>query len=159
MSMASRTSSPGVHFPPPFLYGAGLLVGWLLDRWRPLPITPGPSTVRDVIAAVLFAFWLGMMVSALLTFYRARTAVMPNRPAATLVTRGPYRLTRNPMYVSLVALYAALALVLNSWWLLLLLPLVVLAVDRIVIAREERYLSAAFPDAYAAYRARVRRWL
>lgn len=159
MNTASRMTNPGVHFPPPFLYVAGLLGGWMLHRWRPLPFTAGPSEGRDLISVALFTVWLGMMFSALLTFRRAHTAVMPNRPAAELVTEGPYRLTRNPMYVSLVALYAALSLVLNTWWPLVLLPLVVLAVDRIVIAREERYLSTAFPDAYAAYRARVRRWL
>ncbi|HEX6629907.1 MAG TPA: isoprenylcysteine carboxylmethyltransferase family protein, partial [Gemmatimonadaceae bacterium] len=84
---------------------------------------------------------------------------IPNRPATRLATGGPYRLTRNPMYVSLAALYLGVALFANSWWPVALLPLVLLVVDRAVIAREERYLAAAFPDEYAAYRARVRRWL
>ena len=75
------------------------------------------------------------------------------------MTAGPYRLTRNPMYVSLAALYVGVSLFANSWWPLLLLPVVLLAVDRAVIAREERYLAGAFPAEYAAYRARVRRWL
>ncbi len=63
------------------------------------------------------------------------------------------------MYVSLVVLYLGITLFVNSWWPVILLPAVVLIVDRAVIAREERYLAAAFPEAYTAYRARVRRWL
>jgi len=63
------------------------------------------------------------------------------------------------MYLSLVCLYVAVALMLDTWWALVLLPVVVLVIDRAVIAREERYLTAAFPAEYAAYRARVRRWL
>ena len=64
-----------------------------------------------------------------------------------------------PMYLGLVALYVAAALWLNSWWALVLLPVVVIVIDRTVIAREERYLGSAFPSEYSAYRSRVRRWL
>jgi protein-S-isoprenylcysteine O-methyltransferase Ste14 len=63
------------------------------------------------------------------------------------------------MYVSLVALYLALALLMNTWWPIVLLPVVILVIDRTVIAREERYLSSAFPNEYGPYRARVRRWV
>jgi protein-S-isoprenylcysteine O-methyltransferase Ste14 len=68
-------------------------------------------------------------------------------------------MTRNPMYVSLAVLYVGLTLIVNSWWPLPLLAVVLVVVDRAVIAREERYLAAAFPVDYATYRARVRRWL
>ena len=70
-----------------------------------------------------------------------------------------YRFSRNPMYVSLALLYIAVTLVLDSWWPLLLLPAVLAIVDRVVILREERYLSRAFPHLYDEYRRRVRRWL
>ena len=69
------------------------------------------------------------------------------------------QVTRNPMYVSLVALYAGVTLLVNTWWPFLFLPFVVIAVDRAVIAREERYLASAFPAEYGAYARRVRRWL
>ena len=106
---------------------------------------------------VLASFLLGG--SALTGFWRSHTTLIPNRRATTLVTAGPHRITRNPMYVSLVALYLGVTLLGNSWWPAVLLPIVVLVVDRAVIAREERYLAAAFPGEYAAYCARVRRWL
>jgi protein-S-isoprenylcysteine O-methyltransferase Ste14 len=63
------------------------------------------------------------------------------------------------MYVSLVLLYIAVTLVLDSWWPIVFLPLVIVAVDRLIIHREERYLASAFPSEYPAYRERVRRWV
>lgn len=156
---AASPPHAGVHVPPPMLYVAGFLLGWLLHRPWPAPITAGASIGRMLAAWLCIAVYLAIFAAAFLTFHRARTTLIPNRPATRLATGGPYRLTRNPMYVSLVALYLGMALFVNSWWPVVMLPLVVLVVDRAVIAREERYLSAAFPDEYAAYRARVRRWL
>ena len=151
--------SPGVHVPPPLIYAAGIGAGWLLHRWRPLPITDGPSTARMLLALLCGLLYLVIFVGAFTAFRRAHTTLIPNRPATALVTVGPYRVSRNPMYVSMVALYLGLTLLLDSWWPLLLLPIVVVIVDRAVIAREERYLGAAFPGEYGAYRARVRRWV
>jgi protein-S-isoprenylcysteine O-methyltransferase Ste14 len=149
----------GVNFPPPFVYVAGVLAGWLLNRrWR-LPVTGGGSSVREALAVVLMVAWLAISVAAFAAFRRQRTTIIPNRPASAVVTDGPYRYTRNPMYVSLIALYLALALLMNTWWPIILLPVVILVIDRAVIAREERYLSSAFPDAYGPYSARVRRWV
>ena len=149
----------GVSFPPPFVYVLGIAVGWLLGRWIAWPITTGPSLARIVAAALFALIYLVLFAGAITAFGRAKTTLIPNRPATAFVTRGPYAFTRNPMYVSLVALYVAVALWLNSWWPFVLLPVVVLVIDRAVIAREERYLGAAFPAEYSAYRARVRRWL
>ena len=159
MQNANGPSHPGVHYPPPLLYVAGILAGWLADRVRPLPITGHPSSVRTVLVLAFGLGWLALFAAAWGGFRRERTTLIPNRPASALVTTGIYRFTRNPMYVSLALLYVAVALVLDSWWPLVLLPLVVLAVDRLVIRREERYLAHAFPGEYDAYRARVRRWL
>ncbi|HKI04807.1 MAG TPA: isoprenylcysteine carboxylmethyltransferase family protein, partial [Thermoanaerobaculia bacterium] len=92
-------------------------------------------------------------------FWRARTAVMPNRPASSLVLVGPYRFSRNPMYTGLTGMYLGLAFWLNALWPLLLLPLVLLLLWKAVIQNEERYLSTAFGDSYADYCRRVRRWL
>lgn len=153
-----RLAHAGVHVPPPLVYVAGLVSGWLLERWRPWPI-PGLATTRVVIATVGVALWLVLTGGALGLFRRARTTFLPNRSSSVLVTTGPYRLTRNPMYLGLAALYLGIAFWLASWWPVLLFPAVIVIIDRFVIVREERYLSAAFPEAYAAYRARVRRWL
>jgi protein-S-isoprenylcysteine O-methyltransferase Ste14 len=92
-------------------------------------------------------------------FWRAGTTLMPNRPASRLVVEGPYRFSRNPMYLGLTTLYLGVALMLNSVWVLALLPGVLLLLQTGVIRREERYLEGAFGPGYQAYRTRVRRWL
>jgi protein-S-isoprenylcysteine O-methyltransferase Ste14 len=159
MSDDSSPANAGVHFPPPLLYVAGIVAGWLADRAHPLPITGHPSALRSALVIAFGLGWLALFAPAWSGFLRKRTTIIPNRPAAALVTSGVYRLTRNPMYVSLVLLYLAVTLALDSWWPLAFLPLVVLAVDRLVIRREERYLAHAFPGEYDEYRRRVRRWL
>jgi len=75
------------------------------------------------------------------------------------VVTGPYRVTRNPMYVSLAAVYVGVTCLFNTVWPLVLLPLVIVAVQRLVIAKEERYLEAKFGQAYRDYQARVSRWI
>ena len=159
MAAADAPPNAGVRFPPPLLYLLGLLAGFIAERYRPLPMTTGQSLARTVVAVLAIAAALLLAVSATSLFRRAGTSLIPNKPSAAFVTAGPYRFTRNPMYVSLVALYLGLTLVTNSWWPLLFLPVVVLLIDRLVIAREERYLRSAFPVEYGAYSARVRRWL
>ena len=153
---------PGVRFPPPLLYAAAWLLGWWLHaRVTRLPITGrgalhGPLAVAG--AAMLVA-GLALIGWGMLTFARARTAILPNRPASRVVAGGPYRFTRNPMYVGMATMYAGAALAADTWWPLPFLPLVLLGIWAWVIRREERYLAAAFGGEYDAYRRRVRRWL
>jgi protein-S-isoprenylcysteine O-methyltransferase Ste14 len=159
MNESSLPANAGVRYPPPLLYVAGIVVGWLAQRAWPLPITGHPSAIRMSLGIAFGLGWLVLGGPALGAFFRNHTAIIPNRPATTLVTTGVYRFTRNPMYVSLVLLYLAVTLALDSWWPMIFLPLVVIAVDRLVIRREERYLVHAFPSEYTAYRERVRRWV
>lgn len=153
----------GVHFPPPFIYVGGIVIGWLLDRAWPWPVTRVPhssaSTTRVILALAFVVAYLALFLGALSAFRRAHTTLIPNRPATAFVTNGPYRWTRNPMYVSLAFLYLAFALWVNSWWAVLMLVPVLLVIQTAVIAREERYLSSAFPGDYQSYCNRTRRWL
>ena len=159
MPNGERLEHAGVRFPPPLIYLLGLVGGWALDRWIAWPITAGRSRMRLGFALLFLLAYLALFVGALTAFRRARTTLRPDRPAKAFVEVGPYRWTRNPMYVSLVCLYLAAALWLNTWWAVVLLVPVILVIDRAVIAREERYLGSAFPTEYTAYRSRVRRWL
>jgi len=93
------------------------------------------------------------------TMRRAGTPIDPYQAPTALVTEGPFRRTRNPAYVGLTLIYAGLSLLTGILWPVLLLPGVLLAVDRGVIQREERYLGKQFRAAYSEYRRRVRRWL
>jgi protein-S-isoprenylcysteine O-methyltransferase Ste14 len=149
-----------VRFPPPLLFVAGLALAWFHDTRLAFWIDgTGASPIQRVIGAALIASGLGVMLSGIVTFTRARTAIYPNQPARQLVTWGPYAFTRNPMYLGLTLAYLGAAGVLNSAWPLVLLPGVLLLVYWLVIRREERYLSGEFGDQYDAYRRRVRRWI
>lgn len=154
--------SPGVKFPPPTLFVAGFLLGWLFERWVVrLRLVGEDASAAPLVWAGSVAMLLGLAMSAwgLITFFRARTAIMPHHAASRLVTHGPYRFTRNPMYVGMSLLHIGLALRMNMGWPLLMLPLSLAALYLLVIRREERYLGAEFGDEYAAYRRRVRRWI
>jgi len=151
---------PGVRFPPPTLFVAGFLIGWLLGRKFPLPLFRGDASgVGGVIGVVLVGLGLALVFWGLLTFWSRRTGILPHHPASQIVRAGPYRYTRNPMYTGMAAAYVGVTLVMGDAWPLLLLPFAIWLLVRLVIAREERYLASAFPDEYDAYRREVRRWL
>jgi protein-S-isoprenylcysteine O-methyltransferase Ste14 len=155
-------NNPGVRFPPPLLFLGGFGIGWVIHRWLlGVSITPAvlPDEVRVFLGWALFAGGAVLVAWGMLTFARAHTAIIPNRPASAIVDHGPYRFTRNPMYVGFTLAYMGGALLLNTAWPFAFLPFVLLALSRLVIAREERYLTEAFGASYTEYRSRVRRWL
>jgi protein-S-isoprenylcysteine O-methyltransferase Ste14 len=149
---------PPVAVHPPVLYGGAFLAGLGLDRVLPIAAS-FPDGVRHGAASMLLAFGLCFAGWAAWLFHRAGTGIPTWQAAKRLVQRGPYAISRNPMYVGVTAAYAGLALAVASPWALLLLAPVLVAVDRLVIAREEPYLAARFGAPYEAYRRRVRRWI
>jgi protein-S-isoprenylcysteine O-methyltransferase Ste14 len=118
-----------------------------------------PDAVCRAVGRILMAGSLVLVLPAFFGFFRARTTIRPDRAASILVTSGPYRFTRNPMYVSLTLLYAGVATLYQSIWAWLFLPVVVAYIDRRVIRPEERYLERRFGADYAHYCAKVRRWI
>jgi protein-S-isoprenylcysteine O-methyltransferase Ste14 len=149
--------SPGVHIPPPFFYVAAIGAGALLRRTAPLAI--GGGAARVVAAWIFIVLFAVLLLWSFAWFARQKTTIIPNRPANALVVGGPFRFTRNPLYLALALLTIGAGLWLNTWWVLMLLLPAVAAVDRLVIAREEAYLQRRFGAEYDAYTARVRRWL
>ncbi len=149
---------PGVKFPPPFLFAGGLGLGYLVHRSWPLPWVPG-GIPRFGLGWALVALGLALGAWGFITFLLARTAILPHHPASRLVYAGPYKFTRNPMYVGLTGVYLGVSTLIDSLWPMLLLPVVLGALYRWVIRREERYLAAEFGAAYDDYRRKVRRWL
>jgi protein-S-isoprenylcysteine O-methyltransferase Ste14 len=160
-AIKKRGRGPGTPFPPTLLFVLGLLFAWWLHASIPFQIVAaasfGPWVVAIGAAALAVGtavFWWGMS-----TFARARTGILLQRPASRLVTYGPYRWSRNPMYVGFVAMYLGLALLMNSVWPITLLPAVIVALELIVITREERYLRTIFGSLYDEYCRRVNRWI
>jgi protein-S-isoprenylcysteine O-methyltransferase Ste14 len=155
--MAENADNAGVRFPPPALYALAVLAGYVANlRWS-LPI--GGGAFATMVAWSLIVVWLALTISSIGTFRRSRTSIVPIRPATTLVISGPYRFTRNPMYLGLAALTIALGLFMNSWWPIAFVVPVLLIVRLFVIAPEERYLTRRFGADYVAYMRRVRRWI
>jgi len=147
----------GVRVPPPLLYALAVLGGYVLNRQWPLPV--GEGAVINVLALTFAFAGLALAVSSIRNFRRSRTSIVPIRPATALVISGPYRFTRNPMYVSMAAMTIAAGLLVNSWWVMVLLVIVLLIVRVFVIGPEERYLQRRFGADYVAYMHKVRRWM
>jgi protein-S-isoprenylcysteine O-methyltransferase Ste14 len=145
---------------PPVLFGVGIGAGYLMRWVIPLRIVPVRFESEACLAGAAIAL-LGLAFAAwaIFTFLRAKTTPHPNHPVSALVTWGPYRVSRNPMYVGLSGFAVGLALVANTPWLFAVLPLVWLALRRLVIDREEAYLTRRFGDEYRAFLARTRRWI
>ena len=107
----------------------------------------------------MFALALALFAWAIVTMTRAGSNVPTSLPSTTIVDTGPYRLTRNPIYLGMMLGLIGLAVALNSFWLLLTLAPFALVIRYGVVAREERYLGRKFGDLYHNYCSRVRRWL
>jgi protein-S-isoprenylcysteine O-methyltransferase Ste14 len=158
--MPDLSKGPAVSFPPPVLFAGGFLAAWGLDHLLPFALAgSGAPLTQEILGVCLLAAGLAFMAGGVWTFTRHRTAIIPHRPARELVRSGPYRFTRNPMYVGLTSAYVGLAVALNLAWPLLLLPAVLTLLTTLVIRREERYLCLAFGDEYEIYCRQVRRWL
>lgn len=145
-----------VHVLPILVYGLPLGAMVLLHRWVPLSMPDGGG--RSAFGAILVIIGLALCASGMMVFASNSTTVLPHRAPSALVTEGPYRFTRNPMYSGLALSYVGVAVLAGSWWPLLALPFVLFAMRRLVIDREETYLRAAFGPSYDLYCSRVRRW-
>jgi protein-S-isoprenylcysteine O-methyltransferase Ste14 len=108
---------------------------------------------------MLCAVGAALSAWAILTFAMERTPVLPLAPARTVVESGPYRFSRNPIYLGLVGVYAGVTLLLNTTWAILLLPVTLLLMYFLVIQVEEAHMRDRFGETYEAYRRRVRRWI
>lgn len=157
--MTNATDGANVRFPPPLIYVAGLAVGVTAGRLLHFPTLGFPILIRSVAGGVLDVIGFLVMFAGAGLFLRRRTAILPFKPASSLVTSGILGWTRNPMYLGMAIFYVGLAVVLNSLVALILLPLVLATVQKQVIAREEAYLERAFGEDYLAYKNRVGRWL
>jgi protein-S-isoprenylcysteine O-methyltransferase Ste14 len=143
--------------PPPLIVLAGLVVGLVLDALIPTPIFDSP--LNTIIGLVLIVLSVMLGWAALIAMRQANTSPDPYHPVSALVTNGPFRFTRNPIYLSFVLLFIGVALLANSWLMLVVLVILILIMQNGVIEREERYLESKFGDEYRQYRSSVRRWI
>ncbi len=157
--MPTPDRGPNVRFPPPIVFVAGFGLGAYFERIAPLPFQVPGARMIVLIGLIVFAAGIALAATGIDTFRRHDTAIYPNQSARTLVTGGVYAYTRNPMYLGLTMAYVGAIAATGLAWPLLLLPLVLGIIVTQVIRREEAHLHERFPEEYAMYSARVRRWL
>jgi protein-S-isoprenylcysteine O-methyltransferase Ste14 len=157
---ATRAVHPLLHLPVPWVFVLGYLAGVALQRLigAPQP-APGLRTALWLAGLALVVFGTALAAWSLSLFQRARTTTVPLDAPSTVVIRGPYRLSRNPMYVSLTLIYLGECAIFAQLWPFLMLLPTLLFVNGVVVPFEEAQLTAAFGDRYRDYCATVRRWL
>ncbi|HUB11104.1 MAG TPA: isoprenylcysteine carboxylmethyltransferase family protein [Acetobacteraceae bacterium] len=155
---ADKADAPNVAVHPPIAWALALLAGWVLHRLIPLPFIP-PAVPTAWLGAMVFALAVALAVWAFASITRAGSNVPTNLPSTTIVDTGPYRFTRNPIYLGMALGLIGEAIGLDTVWPLLTLVPFAVVISYGVIAREEAYLEGKFGDVYRRYRTRVRRWL
>ena len=149
-----------MRIPPPLLFVVTFLIGLGLQRLVPITVdSPSITEVSRVVGIALLIGGVLLALSCVVMFFVVRTTIIPFGTASRLLTHGPYRFTRNPMYVSLVLVYLGVAGTLVQPWALILLPVPVAIVHAIVIPFEEARMGEVFGGAFQKYCANVRRWI
>ena len=146
-----------IRLIPPVVYFGAFGLMWALNWWRPWLIPGGRALWAAGLALVLAG--IALTIWSATTFGRAHTTIVPWEQVSAMVTTGPFRLSRNPIYLADAIAYLGGALLLHSWWPLLVLPGILWVIRSQVIDPEERYLTDRFGDTYREYQLRVRRWV
>ena len=154
---APQQDRAGVITLPPLIYIAVFVLGNAADGLKPLPIFG--SGKGFAAGLILIAAGLVGAAWAVVSLLRNATAVNPYKSTTRIVKVGPFRYSRNPIYLADLFIYGGFALILDTWWPLILVPALVWIMTTGVIQREERYLTQKFGEQYAAYRKQTRRWV
>jgi protein-S-isoprenylcysteine O-methyltransferase Ste14 len=157
VDLQPQEDRPGVRIPPPLLFLIPVLAFVIVEHFVPTTFVLGP--VRWIAGVLLVAGGLALNVVGFITQKRAGTDPIPFNPTTKIVSHGLYRFSRNPMYIGFAFWTLGLAVLLNSVWALCAVPIGLVLIDRLVVAREEMYLERKFGDEYLSYKRRVRRWI
>ena len=156
--MSDMADTAQVIIRPPLAWALAIIAGFALNWLMPLPFVPAAAPAGWLGGAV-FVVALALAAWAITTITRAGSNVPTNMPTTSIVDTGPYRFTRNPIYLGMMLGLVGLAIAFDSIWLLLTLVPFALVIRYGVVAREEAYLERKFGELYRRYRALVRRWL
>ena len=156
--MTDTADTAQVVIRPPLAWALAVIVGLALEWLVPLPFVSA-AVPAGWLGGAVFVAALALVAWAVTTIARAGSNVPTNMPTLSIVETGPYRFTRNPIYLGMMLGLVGLAVAFDSLWLLLTLVPFALVIRYGVIAREEAYLERKSGDVYRRYRARVRRWL
>jgi len=155
--MAEHKDHASVKIHPPVLLLIHVLAAFLLNWLMPLPFAF--SKILEWTGYILVFVGLGFAFSAVNRFSKMHTTLDPHGSVSEIVTSGPYRFSRNPIYLGFVYTLIGLPLALGNYWGAVLSPLLMTFLYQLVIKHEEAYLEIKFKDVYTSYKSRVRRWL
>jgi protein-S-isoprenylcysteine O-methyltransferase Ste14 len=156
--MSDAADTAQVIIRPPLVWTLALVAGFALNWLKPVPFVPAAVSAGWLGGAV-FVLALALFAWAIITITRAGSNVPTNLPVTSIVDTGPYRFTRNPIYLGMMLGLIGLAIAFDNLWLLVTLVPFFIIIRYGVVAREESYLERKFGEVYRGYRARVRRWL
>ena len=146
----------GVIAPPPAIYLIAILIGVMIDYFFPFSFMPENFQLPLGLLIILLAAIL--MALGIREFKKAETNVSPNKPVTAVITSGPFRYTRNPLYVSLSFVLIGIGIWLDNIWIITMLVPVLILIHYGVVKREEQYLTKKFEEKYLIYRGSVPRW-
>jgi len=152
-----KKDNAGVIAPPPLIFLAFVILGLGIHRFFPMSLVS--DEISGVFGPIFVILPITTFILAVRQFSTARTSVKTHEPTSAIITSGPYRFSRNPIYLAMVLQHFGIALWVNTLWLLATLVLVIPVITVGVILREERYLEPKFGDTYLEYKKRTRRWL
>jgi protein-S-isoprenylcysteine O-methyltransferase Ste14 len=155
--MNESLSHAPVRVPPPLIGLVLLIIGWLLQLVWPLNFM-SPST-SHIVGVLVFLTGLPIAIAAVMCMRRLRTSPNPYRGTTALVCNGPFRFTRNPLYLAMILHYSGIAIFFRLPWGLILVPMVILVMTKMAIIPEETYLEKLFGDEYVRYKREVPRWI
>lgn len=157
MEQEKISDSPHVIAPPPLIYIGGLIFGLLLHSIKPLEFLP--KTLPFLLGIMVIIISIILVAMAMRSFVKAKTNIDVRKPTIHIVTTGPYRFTRNPIYLAMTLFVVGIAFWLNEFWILITLIPTIFMIRYGVIKREELYLTKKFGEEYAEYKKSTRRWL
>ena len=159
MRNGTSLDRPNVKVMPPLVFFAFLIGAGAMERWLGVEIGDRFTVLRHLIAWPLLLFAVWMAFGSWRILLKSGTHVDPRKPTLKIIEDGPFRISRNPMYLSLVLIMTAVSILRLSVWFLLAGFGLWLILDRKAVVPDEIYLEDKFGDRYRAYKSRVRRWL
>ena len=158
MTIANKDAAH-VRLPPPLVFLAAVVLGVIVQRKAvPLSLSFAPG-LRVTTGVLILVCAVSLVVSARILFKRTGQSPIPWKPTPELILQGPYRFTRNPMYVGVTLFVVGLGLTVNNLWISLFAAPALVAVHFIAVLPEERYLAEKFGEPYRSFLARVRRYV
>lgn len=159
LGLTDSKDHASVKIHPPILLLIHIGIAFLLNWLLPLPIPTVIPKVYEWVGYGLVFTGLGFAFLAMNQFRKAHTTLDPHGSVSAVVTDGPYRISRNPIYFGLLCTLIGVPFVFGNFWGMMISPFFIFTINRLVIKHEEAYLEEKFKDVYASYKSRVRRWL